>query len=85
MRLGQDSVADAPVTIGDTASNITTGVNAELVWLENLSRQARGLAPLPPSASAPKVNIGLSPDVQTLIIGGIIAAVLIAALVAKKR
>lgn len=71
----------------DTA-NLITGINAELIFLQNQYRIAQGLPPLPASQSAPTVNVGLSPDTQKTIlygIGGIATILGFSALSRRKR
>lgn len=56
--------------IGDLGQLYQTYTQAQLtkdLYQTNLQRQAQGLAPIPASAVAPQVNVGVAPDTQKTI------------------
>lgn len=68
----------------ENPQNVGAAVNAELLYLTNLWRQARGLPPVDPAHAAPTVNVGLSPEVKNvMLIGG--AVLLAFVLMSRKR
>jgi hypothetical protein len=66
-------------TVGETIGQIyTVKTQAELQQM-NMERAAKGLAPIPPSAVAPQVNVGIAPEVQrTLLTIGLGGAAILA-------
>lgn len=74
---GLAGLGEADAGTGTTGLNLSdpatvTAINSELVFLTNLARQAAGMAPLAPQSSAPSVNVGLTSETQTLLIGGLV-------------
>lgn len=65
MGLGQDAPA-APLSWAE----IGTGLNMELLYLINLDRAQSGKPPLDVKATAPAVNVGLTPATQQLALLG---------------
>jgi len=68
--LGQDAPENAAPQ-GLSWSEIGTGVNMELLYLINLDRAMQGDKPLEAKATAPAVNVGLTPATQNLALLGI--------------
>lgn len=68
----------------DNPQNVGAAVNAEVTWLVDMLRAAKGLPPLPRSQTQPSVNVGLSAETKNmLIIGGLGLAALF--LLSRKR
>lgn len=81
MGLGSTLPLPGNVQTGETGfdfSGLLTAFNAEALYLTNLERARRGLAPLSPSTYQPGVNVGIDPNTLLLVGAGVLAIVLLA-------
>jgi hypothetical protein len=79
--LGQDAPPTNATASGMSWSEIGTGLNMELLYLINLDRSMQGEKPLDAKATAPGVNVGLTPETQNaalLAVAGLLGVFLLA-------
>lgn len=82
MGLGETQDSGTGISMPDM-ERILTSLNAEAVFLLNLDRARQGLAPINVANASPRVNFGLTPDMQNLLLGA--AGIGVLFLLLKKR
>ena len=65
---GSSEVTDPATGARTFDPALITAINAEAVFVANLYRSLTGQAPLPPQATAPTVNVGLTAEAKNMLI-----------------